>query len=82
MEIGDQEGMKGGVARERVLEEAVGLARAICEGGPLALRAVVRAVGGGEVVENREYEGVVGTEDRNEALLAFREKRRPVFKGV
>jgi methylglutaconyl-CoA hydratase len=34
-----------------------------------------------EEMENEMYERVVGTEDRNEALVAFREKRKPVFKG-
>ena len=74
--------MAAGVARERVLEGAVGVARGICEGGPLAARAVIRAAGWGEEVENEAYEAVVGTEDREEALRAFGEKRRPVFEGV
>lgn len=84
VEVGDEEGMREGIARERVLEAAVELARGICEGGPVAVREAVGAVGGGrggEAVENRAYERVVGTEDRGEALRAFKEKRRPVFKG-
>lgn len=82
VEVGDEEGMKEGVARERVLEAAVELARGICEGGPMALRAVIGAAGLGEEAENRAYEGILKTEDRNEALRAFGEKRKPVFKGV
>ncbi|MCJ1410093.1 hypothetical protein MMC19_004178 [Ptychographa xylographoides] len=82
VEVGAEEGMAAGVARERVLEGAVGVARGICEGGPLAARAVIRAAGWGEEVENEAYEAVVGTEDREEALRAFGEKRRPVFEGV
>jgi methylglutaconyl-CoA hydratase len=35
----------------------------------------------GEKAENAAYELVVRTKDRDEALLAFREKRKPVFKG-
>ena len=81
MEVGDEEGMRAGVARERTLRAAVEVARGICEGGPAAVRAVLRAVGRGEAVENAEYEGVVGTRDRDEALRAFAEKRKPVFGG-
>jgi methylglutaconyl-CoA hydratase len=69
-------------AKEDVLKEAVRLAREICEGGPVAVRSALQAVGyAREEVENQMYERVVGTEDRNEALTAFREKRRPVFTG-
>lgn len=86
VEVGEAEGMQAGRAREMVLEGAVGVARGICEGGPEATRAVVRAVCGagglGEERENREYQGVVGMRDRDEALLAFKEKRKPVFRGV
>lgn len=34
-----------------------------------------------EEIENKMYEKVVRTEDRNEALKAFGEKRKPEFKG-
>lgn len=71
-------------ARDKVLEVAVGLARDICEGGPIAIRAALEAVNGyqhGEKSENAAYEKVVRTQDRNEALAAFREKRKPIFKG-
>jgi methylglutaconyl-CoA hydratase len=70
--------------RERVLEEAIVLARDICEGGPVSIRQALRAVNGcweREKAENAAYEVVVRTEDRNEALAAFREKRKPAFKG-
>jgi len=74
-------------ARDRALQGAVLLAREICEGGPVATRMLIEAVLGDEGVgsaeerENRAYEGVLGTRDRNEALAAFREKRKPVFRG-
>jgi len=69
-------------AREEVLKESVRLAGEICEGGPVAVRSALRAVGyPREEMENQMYDRVVGTEDRNEALAAFREKRRPVFTG-
>lgn len=72
-------------ARRTALSEAVRLAGEICEGGPIAVRAALQAVSGSEKpseeVENRMYDRVVATEDRNEALKAFAEKRKPVFKG-
>lgn len=70
------------VARRGALSEAVRLAGEICEGGPVAVRAALQAVQRPhESVENAMYERVVGTEDRDEALRAFGEKRKPVFKG-
>lgn len=69
-------------ARRLALAEAVRLASEICEGGPIAVRAGLQAATWArEEVENAMYERVVNTEDRNEALDAFREKRKPVFKG-
>jgi len=69
-------------ANDEVLTAAVRLAGEICEGGPVAVRSALRAVGyAREEVENQMYERVVATEDRHEALKAFREKRRPEFKG-
>lgn len=69
-------------ARRAVLSESVRLAAEICEGGPVAVRAALQAVQRPvEESENKMYERVVGTEDRNEALKAFQEKRKPVFTG-
>ncbi|KAK0729510.1 ClpP/crotonase-like domain-containing protein [Lasiosphaeris hirsuta] len=80
------EGERGGQilarARRTALSEAVRLAGEIAEGGPVAVRAALRAVQEpGELMEGSMYERVVGTEDRDEALRAFAEKRKPVFKG-
>ncbi|KAL7805828.1 ClpP/crotonase-like domain-containing protein [Trichoderma aethiopicum] len=69
-------------ARRAALSEAVRLAQEICEGGPVAIRAALQAVAWArEEKENEMYKRVVNTEDRNEALKAFQEKRKPVFKG-
>lgn len=71
-------------ARMLALSEAVRLAGEISEGGPIAVRAALRAVmhpSPSEEVESKAYESVVKTEDRNEALKAFAEKRKPVFTG-
>ncbi|KAK8221877.1 hypothetical protein M8818_000042 [Zalaria obscura] len=88
VEVPQPEGAEMGAvdaeARKLTLEAAVGLAREICEGGPVAVRAAMEAVercAEGEMAENRAYEKVLATEDRVEALRAFGEKRRPVFKG-
>lgn len=69
-------------ARRDVLSEAVRLATEVCEGGPVAVRAALQAVQRPhESVENAMYERVMHTEDRDEALKAFAEKRKPVFAG-
>ncbi|KAF7714383.1 Uncharacterized protein PECH_008748 [Penicillium ucsense] len=84
VEVTPEEGQQEGVAREKVLRESIKLALDICEGGPIALKQALLAVQGstlGEVSENRAYEGVIETEDRYEALRAFAEKRKPVFRG-
>lgn len=72
------------VLEDTSLLGAISFANEICSGGPIAIRAAKEAVRGwrgGEDVENKAYEKVVGTKDRDEALVAFREKRRPVFRG-
>ncbi|KAI5790647.1 ClpP/crotonase-like domain-containing protein [Peziza echinospora] len=82
-----REQLGNGGAVDRTLLEAVGLAREICEGGPVAVEAAKRAVRWrGEEWErdrgeNEAYLHVVDTKDKHEALRAFREKRRPVFRG-
>lgn len=83
---GQGEGQAG--MRERVLEASVGLARRICEGGPVAVGAGLRAVKGagtregeGGEAEREMYEVVRRTRDRDEALVAFGEKRRALFRG-
>jgi methylglutaconyl-CoA hydratase len=84
VEATPEESQQEGVVRTKVLNEAVKLARDICEGGPIAIKAALAAVEGcaaGEKAENAAYEIVLKTQDRDEALVAFREKRKPTFKG-
>ena len=84
VEITEDEKDAPGVARGKVFEQAVSMARDICEGGPVAVRAAMQALDGwqlGEKAENAAYELVLPTDDRVEALKAFGEKRKPVFKG-
>lgn len=75
---------RDGPARQQTLDAAVALAKEVCSGGPVAIRAALEAVncwGAGDEAENRAYEKVLVTDDRMEALRAFGEKRRPSFKG-
>ncbi|GFN14532.1 hypothetical protein AtubIFM55763_001248 [Aspergillus tubingensis] len=84
VEVLPEEEEKEGVAREKVLTESIKLALEICEGGPIAIKQALKAVSEfqrGEEAENEAYDGVIGTEDRYEALRAFAEKRKPVFRG-
>ncbi len=77
------------VAAGELLAEAHALAEAIVRNGPVALRAAKRAIdrgmemdlGSALVFESTCYEMTIPTEDRREGLAAFREKRKPVYKG-
>lgn len=58
----------------------------VLEGSPVAQRAALAAVRGSDVqlhegllLERSQYEHCLESPDRAEALLAFREKRKPVF---
>jgi len=84
VQVSEEEQKQPGVARSMVLEQAVEMAKTICEGGPVAIRAAIQALDGwkqGEESENAAYEVVLPTQDRMEALKAFGEKRKPVFMG-
>ena len=71
-----------GARREAVLDAALETAIQICNGAPGVVGPVMRAVkAGNEQAENEEYDGILDTEDRLEALAAFYEKRKPVFRG-
>jgi enoyl-CoA hydratase/carnithine racemase len=84
-------GLLTGVAADRAgaLEQAQQLAREIAQNGPVAVRQAKRAIDRGLEVdlatglelEAMAYEAVIPTRDRVEALEAFSEKRKPVFRG-
>ncbi|MFQ5671247.1 MAG: enoyl-CoA hydratase-related protein [Acidobacteriota bacterium] len=84
------DGVIDGIApRESLLEAAAEMAAGMAHAAPLAVRAAKRAIdaalglslGEGLAMEQQAYEDILGTEDRREALAAFREKRPPIFKG-
>jgi enoyl-CoA hydratase len=77
------------VPAKRVLEEARRYAEVICENGPLAVQAVKRSVLAAsglpleKALEKEQEIGipVSGSEDAVEGPRAFKEKRKPAFKG-
>jgi enoyl-CoA hydratase/carnithine racemase len=72
----------------RVLREATGLARRIISKSALPIAAIIRAVNkglekdleGGLEVETEQFVALQGSEDMEEGLTAFLEKRKPQFK--
>jgi enoyl-CoA hydratase len=77
------------VPRERLMEEAMTIAREIAQKSPVAVRAVKRAFNAVEEMPYRDAyrfeqsitEELSHSEDTKEAQAAFVEKRKPVFKG-
>ena len=73
-----------------VVGAAVALAEEIAEGGPVALGAAKAAIQEGLELpldealelEFQKYQAVIPTQDRLEGLRAFREKRKPVYRGA
>lgn len=93
--VGAEEASKLGLvdrvtATGGALEEAVQLATAIAQNGPIAIQAAKKAANegyyapsreAGMAVEQAQYERVLATEDRLEGLKAFAEKRKPKYQG-
>jgi enoyl-CoA hydratase/carnithine racemase len=77
------------VESEQLMDAALELAREIAKNGPVAVAQAKFAINYGMEaslgvalpLESKAYEVVIPTKDRTEALAAFAEKRKPVFKG-
>ena len=76
-----------GEAQRKALE----IAKEIASNGPLAIRAAKSAILQGMdaaslteamEIERKYYQTIIPTEDRLEGLAAFREKRKPEYKGA
>jgi enoyl-CoA hydratase/carnithine racemase len=73
----------------QLMDECMKMAAMICETGPVAIEQAKYAVnfgletdiGTGLAIESNAYWVTIPTEDRLEGLAAFREKRKPVYKG-
>ena len=71
------------------VRDVIAWAEPILSGAPVAIRAALKAMRGaatrdlreGLALERAAYEACLNSEDRLEALAAFAEKRKPVFKG-
>lgn len=77
------------VPTEDLLQETTAFAESILANGPIALQQAKFAIKYGMnvdlqtglAIERKAYEMTIPTEDRIEALTAFAEKRKPIFKG-
>jgi enoyl-CoA hydratase/carnithine racemase len=76
-------------AGAELVEDTLGWLSPVLEGAPLALRAALEAVRNASALpldagldaERSAYEQCLASEDRREALRAFAERRKPVFRG-
>ena len=87
-----QQGYEWGVVNrvcDNVVEEAFATARTIAANGPLAVRQAKKAIHYGLQMDVttgfrfaiEAYNQLVRTDDRNEGVRAFNEKRKPRFQG-
>jgi enoyl-CoA hydratase len=78
------------VPKGKALEEAMKMAEQLCENAPLSLKAITRSLReleeGMPEEEAMKAQDEIGwpiftTEDSKEGMKAFKEKRKPVYKG-
>ncbi|MBS4193597.1 enoyl-CoA hydratase-related protein [Lederbergia citri] len=77
------------ILHNKLMEEVLAFANRILENGPVAVQQAKYAIKlgmntdllSGLEIERQAYEKTIPTEDRMEALRAFSEKRKPIFKG-
>lgn len=78
------------VPKGKALEEALKIAQELCENAPLSIKAITRALR--EIQEDVPEElamkkqdelgwPIFATEDSKEGMRAFKEKRKPIYKG-
>ena len=92
--IGAEEALSIGLvnkicAQTELLEECHKMAAMICETGPVAIEQAKYAINygietdlhTGLAIESNAYWVTIPTKDRLEGLAAFKEKRKPIFKG-
>ena len=92
--VGAEEALRIGLVDEvyepdELMEKAVAMAKVICSKGPLAImhakecvhRGMDVGLSSGCDLEKANFGSVCGTNDKNEGMLAFIEKRKPEFTG-
>ncbi len=75
--------------KEKLMDECMKMASMICETGPIAIEQAKLAINqgletdlrAGLEIESKAYWKTIPTEDRLEGLAAFKEKRKPAYKG-
>jgi enoyl-CoA hydratase/carnithine racemase len=92
--VGAEEALRIGLVNKiceppELIGEARKMAAMICETGPIAIEQAKYAINYGMetdlhtglAIESNAYWVCIPTEDRLEGLAAFREKRKPIYKG-
>ena len=92
--VGAEEALRIGLVNkvvepDQLLEAAKQMAAMICEAGPIAIDQAKYAINYGTetdlqtglAIESNAYWVCIPTEDRLEGLAAFKEKRKPLYKG-